>query len=385
MKLTEKDKKLLLILAIVAILCLPYFFVIQPLLDKNGQLVKDISELQSEVNYQKQLALRETEYEEKAQQMADKSSQILARFPSDLPQEVSILFMHNTEQVIPLSLYQVSFGDDVAAQLTSDADAEQIDAAEAEMGDQTDDAVIQDNTQETKLAGGLTAMQTETKLAFDAGYQQFKDFLKFILDYNDRMVITELEASYSAEMDKVDGSFTLAQYALKADSRNPVSVLEPNMTQGTTNVFKQASGSFDESMNEEDAADFFILLNQAEADVDSLVIGQSNDVTEASYFVSSKNAKQAVTVTFTGELGEYNANYKIGKSSYSKEGINFTKEGNIILQIISSQRLGDDDAVAIDLNLVNNTDTILDVKLQNDDAEDPRVNIKGKTGNIIVE
>ncbi len=385
MKLTERDKKLLLILAIVAILCLPYFFVIQPLLDKNSQLVKEISELQSEVNYQEQLAMMESEYETGAQQMADKSSQILARFPSDLPQEASILFIHNTEQMIPLSLYQVSFGDDVAAQLTSDAEAEQIDAVEEDMGEQTDDAVIQDNTQETKLAGGLTGMQTETKLAFDAGYQQFKDFLKYILDYNDRMVITELEASYSAEMDKVDGSFTLAQYALKADGRNSVSVLEPNMIQGTTNVFKQASGSFDESMSEESAADFFVLLNQPDADVDSLVIGQSNDVTEASYFVSSKNAKQSVTVTFTGEMGEYNANYKIGKSSYSKSGIDFTKEGNIVLQIISSQRLDEGDKVAIDLNLVNDTDAILDVKIQNDDTEDPRVNIKGKTGNIIVE
>ena len=56
-----------------------------------------------------------------------------------------------------------------------------------------------------------------------------------------------------------------------------------------------------------------------------------------------------------------------------------------MIQIISSQRLDEGDKVAIDLNLVNDTDAILDVKIQNDDTEDPRVNIKGKTGNIIVE
>ena len=35
MKLTSRDKKLLLLLAIVAVLFLPYFFVIQPLMEKN--------------------------------------------------------------------------------------------------------------------------------------------------------------------------------------------------------------------------------------------------------------------------------------------------------------------------------------------------------------
>lgn len=45
MKLTSRDKKLLLLLAIVAVLFLPYFFVIQPLMEKNEKIISEITEL----------------------------------------------------------------------------------------------------------------------------------------------------------------------------------------------------------------------------------------------------------------------------------------------------------------------------------------------------
>ena len=383
MKLSERDKKLLLILVIVIIVCAPYFFVIQPLMDKVDSLGKEISDLNAQVKYREELALMEEEYGKAAEQMAAMETELLSKFPSDLPQEASILFIHNTEQVIPISLYQVAFGDDVAAQVTSTAEEQAIEDVEAETGDTTQTEVIEDNTQTTSLGLGLTGIQTQTRFAYDAGYEEFKDFLKYIADYHDRMVITELEASYSGEMNLVSGNLTLSQYALKGEGRNTVQFLEPNMIQGTTNVFKQASGNFDTT---EVAAspDFFILLNQPGADVDAIIVGQSNDVTESTYLSSTKNAKQEVNIYFEGETGKYNAYYEIGKTKYDDAGVDFDKDGNIELQIISSSRLDDSDKVEISLNIYNTSDAIVKVTTLNDDAEKPRVTIKGTEGDIII-
>ena len=383
MKLSERDKKLLLILVIVIIVCAPYFFVIQPLMDKVDSLGKEISDLNAQVKYREELALMEEEYGKAAEQMAAMETELLSKFPSDLPQEASILFIHNTEQVIPISLYQVAFGDDVAAQVTSTAEEQAIEDVEAETGDTTQTEVIEDNTQTTSLGLGLTGIQTQTRFAYDAGYEEFKDFLKYIADYHDRMVITELEASYSGEMNLVSGNLTLSQYALKGEGRNAVQFLEPNMIQGTTNVFKQASGNFDTT---EVAAspDFFILLNQPGADVDAIIVGQSNDVTESTYLSSTKNAKQEVNIYFEGETGKYNAYYEIGKTKYDDAGVDFDKDGNIELQIISSSRLDDSDKVEISLNIYNTSDAIVKVTTLNDDAEKPRVTIKGTEGDIII-
>ena len=383
MKLSERDKKLLLILVIVIIVCVPYFFIIQPLMDKVDNLGKEISDLNAQVKYREELALMEEEYGKAAEQMAAMETELLSKFPSDLPQEASILFIHNTEQVIPISLYQVAFGDDVAAQVTSTAEEQAIEDVEAETGDTTQTEVIEDNTQTTSLGLGLTGIQTQTRFAYDAGYEEFKDFLKYIADYHDRMVITELEASYSGEMNLVSGNLTLSQYALKGEGRNAVQFLEPNMIQGTTNVFKQASGNFDTT---EVAAspDFFILLNQPGADVDAIIVGQSNDVTESTYLSSTKNAKQEVNIYFEGETGKYNAYYEIGKTKYDDAGVDFDKDGNIELQIISSSRLDDSDKVEISLNIYNTSDAIVKVTTLNDDAEKPRVTIKGTEGDIII-
>ena len=383
MKLSERDKKLLLILVIVIIVCVPYFFIIQPLMDKVDSLGKEISDLNAQVKYREELALMEEEYGKAAEQTAAMETELLSKSPSDLPQEASILFIHNTEQVIPISLYQVAFGDDVAAQVTSTAEEQAIEDVEAETGDTTQTEVIEDNTQTTSLGLGLTGIQTQTRFAYDAGYEEFKDFLKYIADYHDRMVITELEASYSGEMNLVSGNLTLSQYALKGEGRNTVQFLEPNMIQGTTNVFKQASGNFDTT---EVAAspDFFILLNQPGADVDAIIVGQSNDVTESTYLSSTKNAKQEVNIYFEGENGKYNAYYEIGKTKYDDAGVDFDKDGNIELQIISSSRLDDSDKVEISLNIYNTSDAIVKVTTLNDDAEKPRVTIKGTEGDIII-
>lgn len=383
MKLSERDRKLLLILVIVIIVCVPYFFIIQPLMDKVDSLGKEISDLNAQVKYREELALMEEEYGKAAEQMAAMETELLSKFPSDLPQEASILFIHNTEQVIPISLYQVAFGDDVAAQVTSTAEEQAIEDVEAETGDTTQTEVIEDNTQTTSLGLGLTGIQTQTRFAYDAGYEEFKDFLKYIADYHDRMVITELEASYSGEMNLVSGNLTLSQYALKGEGRNTVQFLEPNMIQGTTNVFKQASGNFDTT---EVAAspDFFILLNQPGADVDAIIVGQSNDVTESTYLSSTKNAKQEVNIYFEGETGKYNAYYEIGKTKYDDAGVDFDKDGNIELQIISSSRLDDSDKVEISLNIYNTSDAIVKVTTLNDDAGKPRVTIKGTEGDIII-
>ena len=383
MKLSERDRKLLLILVIVIIVCVPYFFIIQPLMDKVDSLGKEISDLNAQVKYREELALMEEEYGKAAEQMAAMETELLSKFPSDLPQEASILFIHNTEQMIPISLYQVAFGDDVAAQVTSAAEEQAIEDVEAETGDTTQTEVIEDNTQTTSLGLGLTGIQTQTRFAYDAGYEEFKDFLKYIADYHDRMVITELEASYSGEMNLVSGNLTLSQYALKGEGRNTVQFLEPNMIQGTTNVFKQASGNFD-TTEEAASPDFFILLNQPGADVDAIIVGQSNDVTESTYLSSTKNAKQEVNIYFEGETGKYNAYYEIGKTKYDDAGVDFDKDGNIELQIISSSRLDDSDKVEISLNIYNTSDAIVKVTTLNDDAEKPRVTIKGTEGDIII-
>lgn len=385
MKLTvsERDKKLLMVLAIVAIICIPYFFMIRPLMDKCEKIALEIGELESRKKYLEDLKQNEDIYAEKTKEDAVLTQELLSLFPSDLPQEASILFIDNTEKKIPIKLHQVTFGEDVAAQITSNAEAEQIDAVEKEMGDVTDDEVIREVTDTVAIAGNLAGMSTETQFAFEADYNEYKEFLNYILTYHDRMVITGMTATYN--MDLVTGNFTLKQYAISGEGRLPVSILEPNLMHGTTNVFLQAAGIGSVSEGEEGAADFFLMLSQPEADIDAVIFGKSNDASEETYLTADNNAQQETTITFEGKNGQYTANYKINQKEYSEEGVTFAKSDAIYFEIISSPRVGENDKVGAKVNIVNNTDITVHVNVIDDDESDPRVNIMGKTGVIVVE
>ena len=383
MKLTEKDKNLLLILAVIAAFCLPLVLLVQPAMNKCEALTREISELQSRKSYLDQIVAAGSTYQEEAENIAVKKEELMNRFPSDIPQEASLLFMDNTEKKLPISLYQVGFGEDVAMQMTSAPTQEAIDQVEADTGDVTDDSVYADTTSQTAVTSGLTGISTSTDFSYTAGYEEFKEFLDYIENYNDRMVITSLTASYAMDMNQVNGNFTLIQYALKGEDRNPVSFLEPEMLQGTNNIFTQASGVFNEETNQ--SAQFFLMLNQPDADDEAFIMGQMSDVAEETYLVNDENKLQKAAIEFEGTDGEYTAYYSVGKEKTVKEGIPFTADGQIGFEILSSERADDKDKVSVQVDIVNNTDTIVYLSVQNDDEENPRVTIKGKTGDIFTK
>lgn len=383
MKLTEKDKNLLLILAVIAAFCLPLVLLVQPAMNKCEALTREISELQSRKSYLDQIVAAGSTYQEEAENIAVKKEELMNRFPSDIPQEASLLFMDNTEKKLPISLYQVGFGEDVAMQMTSAPTQEAIDQVEADTGDVTDDSVYADTTSQTAVTLGLTGISTSTDFSYTAGYEEFKEFLDYIENYNDRMVITSLTASYAMDMNQVNGNFTLIQYALKGEDRNPVSFLEPEMLQGTNNIFTQASGVFNEETNQ--SAQFFLMLNQPDADDEAFIMGQMSDVAEKTYLVNDENKLQKAAIEFEGTDGEYTAYYSVGKEKTEKEGIPFTADGQIGFEILSSERADDKDKVSVQVDIVNNTDTIVYLSVQNDDEENPRVTIKGKTGDIFTK
>ena len=383
MKLTEKDKNLLLILAVIAAFCLPLVLLVQPAMNKCEALTREISELQSRKSYLDQIVAAGSTYQEEAENIAVKKEELMNRFPSDIPQEANLLFMDNTEKKIPISLYQVGFGEDVAMQMTSAPTQEAIDQVEADTGDVTDDSVYADTTSQTAVTSGLTGISTSTDFSYTAGYEEFKEFLDYIENYNDRMVITSLTASYAMDMNQVNGNFTLIQYALKGEDRNPVSFLEPEMLQGTNNIFTQASGVFNEETNQ--SAQFFLMLNQPDANDEAFIMGQMSDVAEKTYLVNDENKLQKAAIEFEGTDGEYTAYYSVGKEKTVKEGIPFTADGQIGFEILSSERADDKDKVSVQVDIVNNTDTIVYLSVQNDDEENPRVTIKGKTGDIFTK
>lgn len=385
--LTTRDKKLLFILLLVAIICLPYFFLIQPAMESCTTLQDDIMEQRMIKSTLESLAFNQEDYIQKTRELAVKREELLMSFPSELLQESNILFAYDIEKRIPMWLWQVDYAEtdlylDLQGAVLPEGATQTQTEIQTETETQTKAETAEGDTVTTTLvSAGLTGTSTETKYAFDAGYEEFKTFMQYIEDYSDRTVITGLTASYDEDLEQVKGTFTLKQYALEGEGRTPVKVQEPVMLTGSTNVFKQATGNFSA---ETETPDFFLMLNQAEADVEAVIFGKSNDPSQESYLTAAENKTTQAVITFKGKEGAYTAVYQLGEKKLAGDGIGFTSEGAICFEIISSKRVGEDDKAGVELSVVNETDAMVKIAITGDDEDSPRVIIKGKTGSIVM-
>lgn len=371
MKLTERDKTLLFILGVLVILCIPYFFVVRPFGDRKMQLQREVTDLQKRKDYLDDLLFRKDEYIVQTKQIREEKEQVISRFPTELPQEGNILFLHNTEERIPIALSQVSFETETQIPLTNQEEAASGDAAETG----------------TAGAGVMSGLCASSQIIYSANYENFKSFLIYILNNSSRMIISDLNAVFSADTNLVTGNLILKQYALQGTGREAEKVAEPELLHGTSNVFMQALGGSDASETGEKTEDFFLMLSQPQADVESVIFGQSMDGTGRTHLTSDENSVQEMAVSFRGSGGTYVANYQIGDEKFSDtgEGISFDKEENIVFEIISSPRVGEEDKVGTRLDVINETDLEVVIHVKNDDEEMPRVEIASQTGEVRVE
>lgn len=396
MRINDRDKKLLLVLLALAVFCIPYFLVIRPMRLENDRLQQEITEAQEWNRYLTSLSGQEGWYQEEAQKIAVKREEILECFPEELPQEATILFLADMERRIPISFLQVVYGQEIATgvsdaqPVTEESAQKSVSEKEAEMTEemiaQIEEAVSGENeitaqtVRQTALTENMTGKCISSEYTYTVDYENWKEFLHIILQEQDRMVITEMDASFLAG-GKIEGSFKMSQYAIQGAGRESAEIKEPVMTHGTTNIFRQAAGKG----STEAASDFFLMLSPPDAEVETKIFGRSDDASESSYLRSDSNDKQEITITLQGESGAYMVFCEIGGVTYEEDGISFQKDGMIQLEILSTPRLGDKDQAGAILHLINETDTTLGVRVLDDDEENPRVDIRTKTGAILMQ
>ncbi len=385
---SERDKKLILLLIFVAVAVLPFFLVTKNVMEKNDVLMTENTKLRSRKSELEAYALNKDTYIAESDALVVKAQELLGRFPSDYNQESMLVFFNEAEKKINIDLYQASFGEDKTAQMVSESEEEEIEEVEEEMDWDSEEGHIEDTSEEKDVGGGFVQLTATTQFTYDATYDGFKQFLNYIKNHQNRMVISNLTASYSGDLGLVNGAFTITQYALKGEGRDNFAFLPPDYRQGTSNIFTEATGIFDVEVPVETyIPDFFIMLNQPDADEDAFIAGQSSDISRESYISSDDNTKKEITVTFTGSEGSYEAVYAVGEDNNEDAPVAFTKEeGSIHLDLLSSLRAGEEDKVELNVVIVNETDRRVEAHVKNDpDGEEARIRFTGNSGDVEVK
>ena len=415
--MSERDKRLLIYLGAVVILAAAYFFVGSPYLDKIDALTSQKEELERELSQRQTAAANNAMYVQGINDSTYRIQKIMDMFPEDICDENSIMFTARTETAVPIWFNQVRFAEetqmmvnggevDSASDVEAEAMQEQIDAAEGESTQETSEEEIEAGSASTGSTGldGLMWKCTDLSLSYETQYDGLQRFLEYMRDYEDRMVIKQIDMSYDENTGLVSGNVVIAQYAILGEDRTLPDAVTDVSSFGTPNIFLNANyggtiidllmdsaadfvnvlmGGVSEGNLDLFATDYFVKVNAVTDNTNGKTIGRADDVAETTYITSDENKKEEVTFNKSGQSGKYLVSYKVGGTQYTDE-IEKAEDGKIYLRVISTQRLDAADAVAVSLRVVNKSDIPVVVNIEGDDSDNPRINILEKNGNVTV-
>lgn len=206
--ITDSEKKLLFIVLALLILVCAYFFGFTKLMDaaetielKNEQDASLLTQLQNMVAKQAETV---AETEKFKQSIKD----IIAKYPSDLPQEKIIYLMQLSEDTVGVDYSSISFSMD-----------NMVMTIEGE--------------EETQYA-----MYASVSLPYKATYEQVKQLLEYTAAMKeDRTVIPAMNITYDMETGNLMGSITYRMYYLRNTDRKYEQFPETGIEAGTPDIF----------------------------------------------------------------------------------------------------------------------------------------------------
>lgn len=214
MKISDRDKKIIIIILIALVIALPYLLLIKPTNEKIVTVEGEIVTLQERYDYLDGLNQQRGFYLSEIERYGTERAAIIADYAEGLRQENIIMFLRGLEFDIPVTMNTVTFG---AHELTPIA-----------AGTANEDGTV---------TGAVDAYKTETAVAYTCDYENIKSFLDYIMKYDDRMVVSALDIAYDDKIGKISGMFVLDQFAITTDDRELAPAVIPSMDHGNESIF----------------------------------------------------------------------------------------------------------------------------------------------------
>lgn len=358
----DRDIKLLIGLGIVVVLVLPYIFLVMPKNDQIEAVEAEIVTLTERYTYLEGLNANRQAYLDGIVDLNNRRDLMVTEFAPGIRRENTIMFLVDAEDSIPLHMTTLAFSNGA-------------------------DVNIAAATEEKEA---LVGKQATTSVSYDGEYDSIKKLLSHVQNYDERMVISNIDISLDEQTQVLMGTFVLQQYAITGQGKELPPAEIPEMEHGNKNIFKPYQVEEEIPVEGNDyGCDYYLLLNPKGTAGGTKILGKSGDGAGDTQLINSSNSEQSMRVTFNEEDGKIYASYAIGTVKYPIEnyelGEEFTVDDGVINFKIMSSAREEGDVVGANIKFINNTDLPLVVTVVNDDEVEPRVNITEQSGDVTVE
>ena len=211
MSLTDRDRKTILFLLIIAVIALPYTFYIQDTREDTEKVNAEIVTLTETYNRLNEMNQKRDFYIAETKRYKDETLELIEKFPADVRPENYAMFLLNTEyssKMIPLEveedqedfgLYRLEYP---------------IRFNSYSFGTNEEFALASDEVQLD-----YTALTNKSAVLFVCKYDALKYMLKYLVDYEDPMIYSTMKLELDKDTGYINGEMVLEQYAIAGGDR----------------------------------------------------------------------------------------------------------------------------------------------------------------------
>lgn len=236
MKLTQRDKKLLLVALSLAVFAISYFFIYQRNVNEAEEIRTSNEALKSKVQELTQMQAQAKEKKAETKKMRGEIEEIEGKFPADLNTADIILLLDEMEQEAGMQISSSAFTEH---QIFYPNSVQDSGTASGSQTAGTPAAGSGTDTAGTLQVNKFTGMKSTVSISFKTTYEGLKKAIDYINKNPDRMTIGDLSTTYDTATGNLTGSMTVNLYMLSGTAIQKT-YEPPNMNDiktGRDNIF----------------------------------------------------------------------------------------------------------------------------------------------------
>lgn len=259
-KISDSDKRLLIIFFAIVILACSYFFIFNKGMTKASELEAQNEQDSAKVQQMQQMEASLPQVKENIENMKQTQADIIAKYPSDMTTEKTIESLqdyedhssdfHITDITFAMRMPLVGAVDTTAAGSSTDETDSSADtadgAADSAAGDTSATADTQSTGEKTDDAaadasadtvGNVAGYYASIGIRYEASYNGLKEMIAYVNAFQDRTTITQFTAAFDDATGKLTGEMTLNMYYITNTGKEYVPPVFDFMPKGVSNIF----------------------------------------------------------------------------------------------------------------------------------------------------
>ena len=248
-KLSDSDKRLLIIFLAILMVVASYFFFFTKSMSKASDIEDGNTKDKAQVQQMEQMEAALPQVRENMKNLKQKQADIIAKYPSDIKTEKVIRILQDIEDNNDYHISDITFAMRNPLQITPDV-SDTTDTATDDTATDTSEAYTQSSDDgsdsgngETAAVNAVTGYYASIGVKYDATYEGLKDMLAYVNEYSDRITITDFSSSMDSETGRLTGDMTFNMYVITNTGKDYVEPKFDIMLKGVQNIFGGNAGA----------------------------------------------------------------------------------------------------------------------------------------------